>query len=322
MRWCRTRVRAKVPITLLTRNDRSGLQKELSRSYSARMLDRRTFLQLSIAAGGGLTANQLLGLGQRGLRLHDIGAQLYTVRRGLMRDLPATLEAIRKIGYTEVETYWDIYDHPAAELRRVINDHGLKVPSGHFDYDKLDSKIDYAKALGVDYMICPKLPESMRTSLDGYKRAADRFNAWGEKIRQAGMQFGFHNHNYEFRRFGETTGFETVMKHADPKLVCLEMDCYWITQAGGDPVEMFREYSERIKLLHLKDRKPGFPATLDLNDSAEHFTEVGAGTIPWREVLAAAKTNGVKHMFVERDSGDLPAIDSLRVSFQNLRTMG
>ena len=274
------------------------------------------------AAGGLAAAPTLLASEQRSLRLHDIGAQLYTVRRAAKRDLPATLEAIRKIGYTEVETYWDVYDHPAAELRRMITDHGLKVPSGHFDYDKLDSKIDYAKALGLEYVICPMLPESMRTSLDGYKRAADQFNTWGEKTRQAGMQFGFHNHNYEFRRFGETTGFETVMRRADPKLVCLEMDCYWITQAGGDPVEMFREYGERIKLLHLKDRKPGFPATQDLNDSAEHFTEVGAGTIPWREVLAAAKTNGVKHMFVERDNGDLTAIDSLRVSFQNLRTIG
>jgi len=279
-----------------------------------RTLNRRGFLQLSIAAAGGLVATRLLASERSSL-----GAQLYTVRHEAERDLPAVLEAIRKIGYTEVETYWDIYGHPAAELRRMINDHGLKVPSGHFNYDGLDSKIEYAKALGVEYVICPMLPESMWFTLDGYKRAADQFNIWGEKIHQAGMQFGFHNHNYEFRRFGDTTGFETMMNRCDPKLVCIEMDCYWITQAGGDVLQMFQQYGNRIKLLHLKDRKPGFPISQVKDAAAEHFTEVGAGTIHWQEILAAAEKNGVKHLFVERDSGDLPAMESLRISYQNLQ---
>jgi sugar phosphate isomerase/epimerase len=282
------------------------------------MFNRRGFLQLSIAAAGGLAAARLLASERRSL-----GAQLYTVRHEAARDLPAVLEAVRKIGYTEVETYWDIYGHPAAELRRMINDYGLTAPSGHFNYDGLEagSKIDYAKALGVEYVICPMLPESMWFTLDGYKRAADQFNIWGEKIHQAGMQFGFHNHNYEFRRFGDTTGFETMMNRCDPKLVCIEMDCYWITQAGGDPLQMFQQYGNRIKLLHLKDRKPGFPISQVKDAAAEHFTEVGAGTIHWQEILAAAEKNGVKHLFVERDSGDLPAMESLRISFQNLQTI-
>jgi len=281
------------------------------------MLNRRGFLQLSIAAASGLAAARLLASERR-----SFGVQLYTVRQEAERDLPAVLEAIRKIGYTEVETYWDIYGHPAAELRRMISDHGLKVPSGHFNYDGLESKIDYAKSLGVEYVICPMLPESMWFTLDGYKRAADQFNTWGEKIHRAGMQFGFHNHNYEFRRFGDTTGFATMMKRCDPRLVCIEMDCYWIEQAGGDSLQMFQQYGNRIKLLHLKDRKPGFPATQVKDAAAEHFTEVGAGTVRWQEILAAAEKNGVKHLFVERDSGDLPAMESLRISFQNLQKIG
>ena len=278
------------------------------------MLKRRKFLQLSIAAAGGLAATRLLASERRSL-----GVQLYTMRHEAKRDLPAVLEAVRKIGYSEVETYCDIYSHPAAELRRMINDHGLKVPSGHFNYHGIESKFDYAKALGVQYVICPMLPKSMWFTLDGYKRAADQFNVWGEKILQAGMQFGFHNHNYEFRRFGDTTGFETMMNRCAPKLVCIEMDCYWITQAGGDPLQMFQQYSNRIQLLHLKDRKPGFPTTQVKNAAAEHFTEIGAGTIHWQEILAAAEKNGVKHLFVERDSGDLQAMESLRISYENLQ---
>ncbi len=100
-----------------------------------RPLNRRRFLQLSIASVGGLATSRLLASERRSL-----GAQLYTVRKEAERDLPAVLEAIRKIGYTKVETYWDIYGHPAAELRRMINDHGLEVLSGHFNYDGLDSK--------------------------------------------------------------------------------------------------------------------------------------------------------------------------------------
>jgi sugar phosphate isomerase/epimerase len=280
------------------------------------MVNRREFLRLSIAAASGLAATRGLAAERR-----PLGAQLYSVRQEAARDLPAVLEAVRKIGYTEVETYWDIYGHPAPQLRRMIEDHGLKVPSGHFNYAGLDSKIDYAKTLGVAYIVCPILPESMWFSLDDCKRAADQFNIWGEKIHQAGMQFGFHNHNYEFRRFGDTTGFETLMKRSDPKLVCIEMDCYWIAQAGADPLQMFQQYGNRIKLLHLKDRKPGFPTTQVKDATAEHFTEVGAGIIHWREILAAAEKNGVKHLFVERDSGDLPDMDSLRVSYQNLQNI-
>src|ERR1700688_2274168 len=107
------------------------------------MLNRRGFLQLSIAAAGGLAAARLLAAERRSL-----GAQLYNVRQEAARDLPAVLDSVRKIGYTKVETYWDIYGHPAAELRRMINDHGLAAPSGHFDYGGLESKIDYANALG------------------------------------------------------------------------------------------------------------------------------------------------------------------------------
>ena len=99
----------------------------------------------------------------------------------------------------------------------MIVDNGLTVPSGHFDYDGLESKLDYAKELGVQYMVCPMLPKTMWTSADGFKKAAEQFNKWGEQVQSMGMQFGFHNHNYEFQKFGNTTGFDILTKTADPK---------------------------------------------------------------------------------------------------------
>jgi sugar phosphate isomerase/epimerase len=170
-------------------------------------------------------------------------------------------------------------------------------------------------------MICPMLPKSLWTSADGFKQAAEQFNKWGQQIQSRGMKFGFHNHNYEFKKFGDTAGFDILMKGTDPKLVKLEMDCYWITQAGRDPVQMLKQYKDRIRMLHLKDRKSGFPPSQELNDSAMHFTEVGNGTVNFKEILAVAQAQGIEHYFVEQDLSDKSPIESIRISYQNLRKL-
>jgi sugar phosphate isomerase/epimerase len=283
------------------------------------MNNRREFIQVSAATLAALAASKFLNAASH----RPIGAQLYTVRDQAERDLPAVLEKIHKIGYQEVEPYWTVYNRPAPELKKLINDHGLRAPSGHFNYEKLDdSSIEYAKTLGLEFLICPMLPDDMWTSLDGFKRAADFYNKFGEKVHKAGIKFGHHNHDYEFRPFGGVTGLETLLKLTDPNLVCLEMDCYWVTQAGQDPLQLLKQYPTRIKLLHLKDRKPGFPPSFDMGEPSSHFTEVGAGTIDWKDIIPAAEAIGVHHFFVERDSGDLQPFDSLKVSFDNLQKIG
>jgi len=267
------------------------------------MINRRNFLQLSSASVAALALGDISwAAGGK----FPLGVQLYTVREQAEKDLGAVLAHISMIGYTEVETYWNVYTHPAKKLRSMILDNGLTVPSGHFNYEGLETKLDYAEELGVQWVICPMLPKDMWTSADGFKKAAAQFNVWGEKIHGMGMQFGFHNHNYEFQKFGNTTGFDILTQDADPKLVCLEMDCYWITQAGQDPVAMLKKYGSRIQLLHLKDRMAGFPTTQMLGPDAEHITEVGSGTINWKAVIETAQQTGVKHFFVERDNGSTP----------------
>ena len=278
------------------------------------MINRRDFLFASSLALLGISAVRSLAPSSA----RPLGVQLYTVRTQAEKDLPGVLASLRQIGYREVETYWNVYTHPAEELKRMIEDHGLVVPSGHFDYQGLEGKLDYANSLGVRYLICPMLPKSLWNSLDGFKQAADQFNRWGEQVERRGMRFGFHNHNYEFRRFGETTGFDVLVSRTEPTLVWFEMDCYWVTQAGRDPLQMFERLGPRIRLLHLKDRKPGFPPSQELNEKAEHFTAVGTGTIPWQPILAAARSDSIEHMFVEQDAGDLPPLEELRISYKNL----
>jgi sugar phosphate isomerase/epimerase len=279
------------------------------------MITRRNFLQLSAASMGALALHDLA---LAAIKPFPVGVQLYTVRDQAEKDLGAVLAHLSMIGYKEVETYWNVYTHPAKELRTTIVDNGLSVPSGHFNYDGLDSKLEYAKELGVQYVVCPMLPRYLWASADGFKLAADQFNKWGEKVHSMGMQFGFHNHNYEFHKFGTTTGFDILTTNADPKLVCLEMDCYWITQAEQDPVAMLKKFGSRIQLLHLKDRQAGYPTTQMLSPDAEHMTEVGSGTINWKAVIETAQQTGVKHFFVERDNGSTPAFESLRASYNYL----
>lgn len=279
------------------------------------MLSRRDFLRLSAAVAGSATVEGLSFAGTP--PSIDVGVQLYTVRKEAEADLPHVLQQIRTIGYDKVETYWNVYSHPAKELRKMILDAGLRVPSGHFDYNGLSDKFDYAKELGVQFMVCPMLPEPMR-NLAGFQQAADQFNRWGERAQSMGMRFAFHNHNYEFQRFGQSIGFETLVSRTDPKLVFFEMDCYWIVQAGEDPVGMMQRLGRRIRLLHLKDRKPGFPPSQHLDKAAEHFTEIGNGSLDWKKILSVAHANAIEQMFVEQDESERAPIESLRISYSHL----
>src|SRR5687767_10271166 len=139
-------------------------------------MGRRKFLSSSLAALAALKAGNLhAGISR------PIGLAIYTVRDDAKRDLPGVLRTISKIGYQEVELFWDLYSHPARELRAMLADHGLRAPSGHLQYDDVEGKLSYAKALGFHYVSCPSLPREMWNSLEGYKRAAEQFNAWGEK---------------------------------------------------------------------------------------------------------------------------------------------
>lgn len=280
------------------------------------MLTRRKFL------GGAAAGMAVAALGAEAFAKaagRPLGVQLYTVRALVQSDLPGTLAAIRKIGYQNVEAFAAEYKMSAKDLRRAITDAGLAVPSGHFGYDDLGSRFDYAKELGVEYVICSSIPKSVANSADGYKRAAEQYNAWGAKAKSMGLKFGFHNHNTEFQSFGGVTGFEVLMKNTDPALVHWQMDCYWVAQAGHDPVKLFRQYGARMASLHLKDRKPNVSTSVDTGADSAHFTEVGNGTLDWPTILRLAEKFDLRYMFVEQDQTDRPPLESLQISYTNLR---
>jgi sugar phosphate isomerase/epimerase len=286
------------------------------------MPTRRDFLRLSaLATAAGCT------LGRAGTALAAepgqlvYGVQLFMVRRQAAKDLAAILRAIHQIGYAQIELSPDAYTHPAPELRRIIADSGLSAVSAHFDYVGLESKIEYAHQLGLEYMVCPMIPKEQWTSLDGFREAATKFNVWGKSIHDAGMQFAFHNHDYEFKPQGGTTGFAELMKHTDPALVKLEFDMYWLAQAGQNPYTMLTRYSNRTSLIHLKDRTPNATTSYNVDPASDHFTELGKGTIAWPRLLAQARKQGIHYAFLDQDETSIPVLDSLKVSYSYLQSI-
>ncbi len=279
------------------------------------MQTRREFI------GGAAAGLAALGIGPLALAKkadRPLGVQLYTVR-SLMSDVAGTLKAIRKIGYRTVETYVAEYKMSAKDLRAAIVDAGLEVPSAHFGYNDFDSRFDYAKELGTELVVCSMVPLTIANSADGYKRGADQYNTWGAKAKTMGMKFGFHNHNVEFKEYGGKTGLEILLENTDPALVYWQMDCYWVAQAGHDPVAMLRKYGKRIESLHVKDRKPNATVTLETGKDSAFFTEVGNGTLDWKTILRL--TEHVPYLFVEQDQTDKPPLESLQISFDNLQKL-
>lgn len=284
------------------------------------MSSRRSFLKASLAASAAgcvLRGSVAFGDGD-GM---TYGVQLYMLRRQAENDLAGVLREIRDADFAQVELYPIAYNRPAAELRHMVQDAGLGAVAGHFDYVGLEERLDFAQQLGLKYFVCPMLPKDQWSSLDGFQKAADLFNRVGEGARSRGMEFVFHNHDYEFRPIDGSNGFRELMEHTDPKLVKLELDMYWLTQAGQDPMVVLKTHADRVRLVHMKDRIAGAPTTYDMDKHSENFTELGRGTINWPALLAQARAQGVRYAFLDQDETSGPVVASIRISRAYLRTL-
>jgi sugar phosphate isomerase/epimerase len=252
---------------------------------------------------------------------HPFGLQLYTVRHALAKDFEGTLRAVAALGYQEVELY-SFFNRKASETRAALKSAGLTCPSGHYMASELRSgleeRIGYARELGLSYMVCALLQPHERKSLDDYRRLAELFNQIGVETRRAGLQFVYHCHNFEFTTYGSVVALDELLRRTDPKFVEIELDTYWVSRAGRDPVACLNKYPGRFSLLHLKDMKPGHAPTLDFKEGCDAFTELGRGSIDWKRLLRAALESGVKHYFVEQDLCERPALESVRMSYEYL----
>jgi len=286
------------------------------------MTNRRDFIRstalgaAAIAAGSGITQNVLANPYGK-----PIGLQLFTLREELQKDLPGTIKKVAAIGFREVEIF-DLYGMPASQFTNLLKDNGLTAPSGHYMVKDIKShwekSIADAKDLGLKYMVNAILEPEERKSFDDYKRFVDLFNKAAEQTHKAGIALCYHNHNFEFKKYGETTAYDYLLKQLDPRLVQFEMDCFWVTHAGQDPVTLLKKHPGRFPLLHIKDLKAGNPPSTDFDPRMGLFTEVGKGTIDWKRIFAAAPQGGMKHFYAEQDFCEVPPLESIKISYEYL----
>lgn len=253
----------------------------------------------------------------------DIGLQLYTLRNQIDQDLEATLKAVADTGYNQVELFG--YDNgqyfglPAEDFYKLLAKYDLSPISSHHGTGLTQPEavgtltngwqqtVDHAAMAGQKYVVMPYLQESER-SLEHYKALPDLLNQAGEVCKAAGLQLCYHNHDFEFVEMDGMLPMYLILDNTDPELVKMELDLYWITRAGFDPLAFFEKYPGRTPLWHVKD----------MADTAEReFTEVGNGTIDFTAIFANKNMSGMMHFFVEQDQSDDP-LKSIGISYKNV----
>lgn len=262
--------------------------------------------------------------GYEPLRAGNLGVQLYTVRNVIGKNPAATLQAIEKIGYQEVEaTYGNL-----KEIWSALKETSLRPVSVHIDEaiflkggSELDTTLADVKQRGFKYAVVPYIPVDQRGGADMFKKLADMLNKSGEKAKAHGLSLCYHNHAFEYKPIGNQTGLDMLMNDTQKDLVSLELDIFWATIGGHNPVELLQKYSGRIPLVHLKDKSKSFTKTqYNENVPKDTFKEIGSGSIDIPAVLKAANSAGVDHYFVEQDSTPGDPVASLAKSFEYLKT--
>jgi sugar phosphate isomerase/epimerase len=260
-----------------------------------------------------------------------IGLQLYTVRDAMGTDPLGTLQKVAQIGYNSVEnaTYTGsekFYGMDAATYKKVLNENGLVANSGHYrlgeEQDKgVDVKgtilhdwqraVDDASAVGLKYMVCAYLSNYERGDLDHYKKLADIFNKAGETCRKSGIQFCYHNHDFEFQVQNGVFPYDIILDKTDKNNVKMEVDLYWIKKAGQDPLALFQKHPGRFPLWHVKDMS---------KEADQSFAAVGTGIIDFKTIFQHKDQAGMKFFFVEQDKCPGSPFDSITQSYKFIRT--
>lgn len=236
----------------------------------------------------------------------NIGIQLYSLRNQFPKDVPGTLALIKSWGITEVEG-GGTYGLSQEEFNKLLAQNGLKVVSVGADFNDLDKNIDKiiknANAFGAKMVMCAWVPhDGDNFTLADADKAIKVFNTAGEKLAKEGLTFCYHAHGYEFRKHENGTLFDYMAEKMNPKFANFEMDVYWVKESGTDPLKVLSKYSSRIKMMHLKDRKPGTPDSDSGHADVETNVVLGSGDVGIAELIKAARKAGVKHYFIEDES--------------------
>ena len=249
----------------------------------------------------------------------EIGLQLWSVRDDMKTDAVATIQKVGEIGYSFIETagYGDgkFYGMDPVEFKTLVNNSGMEFLASHTGRALPDSSnwdetmtwwdvcIDAHAAAGVKYIVQPFMDQKGYGSLADLKLYCDYFNAVGEKCNDKGILFGYHNHDKEFQEVDSIRRYDFMLQNTDPDKVFFQLDLYWITIGGQNPVDYFNTYPGRFRLWHVKDEK-----------------ELGAGSaiMDFKPIFEAAKVSGLEHYIVEVERYDFAPLESVKMSYDFL----
>lgn len=278
------------------------------------MISRRNL----IAGAGGVAALSLADFAIApafAAQIKAIGLQLYTVRDIFQKDPVGTLEQIARIGYREVEYGGGGYDAmDYALLRKTMDRLGLKSPSVHIGYDALlqqfDKSVAMAKTLGADTVVLPYMTDEHRSEA-GWQAALPNFNRFATGLKNAGLGFAYHNHDFEFTiKPGGRSLYERFLAVTDPALVKIELDLYWAAHAGQDVAGLIDRLAGRIYAYHVKDMR-----------ADRTMAAVGTGTTDFAALFKRKSSAGVRHFYVENDQAPAPYLPDITTSFQTLHAL-
>lgn len=261
----------------------------------------------------------------------DIGLQLYTIRDAMMADPSGSLKKVSDLGYKYLEladyTNGKFYGYEPLDFKKVVDDLGLVIISSHTQVEGAGVTLDTARKMaedhakiGAKYCIQPWIVEEMRTTIASYQRMAANWNQIGNIMKEQGLQFGYHNHNFEFNTVeGKVPYFDVMLAELDKDLVTMELDMFWANKAGHNPVDIINKYPGRFQLFHLKDMYTNQPPFFDV--IKDDIAPVGEGVINFKEILAAKDVAGMKYKIVEQDqSRDNDIFGDIQKSIVNLTT--
>ncbi|MDG0809440.1 sugar phosphate isomerase/epimerase family protein [Cohnella rhizosphaerae] len=250
----------------------------------------------------------------------QVGIQLYSVRDRSEKDFLGTIREIAEIGYKNVELA-GTYGVSAADLKKALADAGLNVNSAHVglnvqDPDKFESdlneKVAYYKELGVKRFVVPHYPLADNPSVDDVNKFADTLKRASAIVRAAGLEFGYHNHAFEFKpaQDGKLV-IDHLMEQLSPEELIAEFDLGWVKVAGQDPAAFIEKYADRLPLVHAKDFKE------DGSDAG-----IGHGMVDWDSALAAAEKAGVEYVIIEQEQYEVSSIESAKQNFAFFKDRG
>ncbi len=261
-----------------------------------------------------------------------IGLQLYTIRDAMGTDVAGSLKKVSDAGYKNLElagySEGKFYGMAPGEFKKLVNDLGMEIVSSHTNVEAQGITLDNAKKmaddhalLGVKYCVQPWVVEEARTTIASYQKMVADWNTVGGIMKQNGIVFGYHNHNFEFDNVeGKIPYFDIFLPELDKDLVTMELDMFWTTKAGQNPVEIIKKYPGRFQLFHMKDmytNEAPFFTTVGVKD----FAPVGEGVINFKNILAVKDIAGMKYMIVEQDqSRDGDPFGDISKSITNLTT--